>query len=82
MTIGRKVIHVELNVAYKGQKDWYFGSKKAVSQYLSKEQLGIKYSTLRNINLEKYDYENALCRIKQGILLTAYTPIHIDESNL
>ena len=68
----RKVYHVEL------QRDgaihhYYFGSKKAIFNHISQEELGISYKYLCGINLSKREYQNNRVSIRMGYLLTTST---------
>ena len=68
----RKVIHVELKEPGDRPKHFYFGSKKAVYDVLTNEEVGITYKTLLNcVKLSKEPYENKKCIIRQGILVPA-----------
>ena len=63
----RKVIHVTL----KGEPEehLYFGSMSAIYDHLTKDDVGITYSTLRNVGLSpQKPYENKLCVIREGVL--------------
>ncbi len=63
-----KVIHLELKETHTHH---YFGSIKAMCDNFGKEQIGITYSYARNLKLhETKFYENNLCVIRQGELVT------------
>lgn len=69
MTI--KVFHVEL---LADGTHHYFGSKKAITDHLSKEQIGIGYGALRNAQLtSEIPFINKKCIIREGLLQTAKT---------
>ena len=71
-----KVYHVQI-----GDAHYYFGSKKAIYDVLDKEQLGIGYTSLRNVkNLDTVPYKNKKCIIRSGILLQASSGKTNDES--
>lgn len=64
-----KVFHLELN-----GKHYYFGSKKALCDAFSKEDIGITYPSLRNYALSPsnpYVNKKKNCIIREGILGTA-----------
>lgn len=61
-----KVYHVEIKQA-GGNQHYYFGSKIALAEFFVREDLGVGYSRLRNINL-KEPYENSKCIIRLGEL--------------
>lgn len=67
----RKVLHVEFREPIEGKKHYYFGSKVAIYQRFSADEVGIKYSSLRNIGLEESPYINKNCIIRQGELIAA-----------
>lgn len=69
----RKVLHVELLELNNGNKrHLYFGSKAAIFQHLSPEQLGVTYKTLRNFgDLTEMPYSNKKCIIRQGELIAS-----------
>lgn len=68
-----KVIHIELlNPPFGRATHYYFGSKAAIYQTFTAEELGISYASLRNVgNLTEYPYANRKCIIRQGELLVA-----------
>lgn len=63
-----KVIHVELKEPYQGKIHYYFGSKAAIYDTLPIQVVGIKLESLWAINLERSEYNNKLCTIRNGIL--------------
>lgn len=63
----RKVIHLE-----KDGEHTYYGSMQSLFNYISSEDLGIAYSTLRKFGLsENKPYKNDKCIIRKGTLKTA-----------
>ena len=68
-----KVIHIELNEPIQGKKHHYFGSKTAIYEYLTPEQVGISLESLWNVDLEAGEYKNRLCTIRMGILRRKHT---------
>lgn len=70
----RKIFHVEFKEPINGKKHYYFGSKSAIFQHFSPEQIGITYKTLRNIgSIKEKPYENGQCTIWQGELIASQT---------
>lgn len=63
-----KVIHVELNKAYRGRKNYYFGSVAAIYEELPENVVGIKLTSLWNVDLKGSKYTNNLCTIRMGKL--------------
>lgn len=68
-----KVIHIEFPSPIDGKKHHYFGSKAAIYEYLTPEQVGISLESLWNIDLETGEYKNRLCAIRMGILRRKHT---------
>lgn len=55
-----------------GETHFYFGSKAAVFQRFTSEQVGITYKTLRNIgSIKDAPYTNRKCIIRQGELMVS-----------
>lgn len=70
----RKILHVELRNPIDGEQHYYFGSKAAIFQHLTSEQLGITYYSLKNICITKEKpYVNRQCVIRQGELIASET---------
>lgn len=70
----RKIIHVEMLQPIDGQKHFYFGSKAAIFQRFTPEQIGLSYKTLRNIgSLKDSPFTNNKCIIRQGELIASNT---------
>lgn len=62
-----KVYHVELKQPIAGKSHYYFGSKIAIYDVLTVEQVGISYKSLSNLyDLSKQPYENKKCIIRLG----------------
>ena len=51
--MGRKILHVELRNSIDGERHYYFGSKAAIFQRFTSEQVGITYYSLKNICITK-----------------------------
>lgn len=83
-----KVIHIELEIPYKGKKHYYYGSKAAIYQHLPEEIVGIKLESLWNVDLDQEEYKNRLCTIRMGALRRkqtlrgGYKKGGIDDSNV
>ena len=70
----RKIIHVEMLQSIDGQKHFYFGSKAAIFQRFTPDQIGLSYKTLRNIgSLKDCPFSNSKCIIRQGELIASNT---------
>lgn len=72
--MGRKILHVEFREPIDGERHYYFGSKAAIFQRFSAEQVGITYYSLKNIGITKDEpYVNRNCTIRQGELIASET---------
>ena len=79
--MGRKILHVELRNPIDGERHYYFGSKAAIFQRFTAEQVGITYFSLKNISITKEaPYVNRYCTIRQGELITSETKAREDKS--
>jgi hypothetical protein len=68
----RKIIHVEFMEPIDGNRHYYFGSKTAVFQRFTAEQIGITSNSIRNVRISPdKPYINKLCTIRQGELITS-----------
>lgn len=68
----RKVIHVEFRESINGKKHYYFGSKTAIFQMFSKQEIGIEHSSLRSHgDIRDNPYINKYCVIRQGELIVS-----------
>lgn len=55
------------------QQDYYFGSISAIFSVFETDQIGIKPSSLYNLNLDEHEnpvYENKKCVIRKSSLIT------------
>lgn len=64
----RKVIHVELNEPYNGQKHYYFGSITAIYDILPIEVVGIAHTSLWNVLSKNGEYNTKTATIRIGVL--------------
>lgn len=72
--MGRKILHVEFREPIDGERHYYFGSKVAIFQRFSAEQVGITYYSLKNIGITKDEpYVNRNCTIRQGEFIASET---------
>lgn len=78
--MGRKILHVELRNSIDGERHYYFGSKAAIFQRFTSEQVGITYYSLKNICITKdKPYVNRQCIIRQGELIASETKTREDK---
>lgn len=64
----RTVIHVYL---LQSNKHYYFGSLASIYDMLSTDDIGIAYSSLRNVGLSiENPYENKKCIIRKGVIFS------------
>lgn len=79
--MGRKILHVEFRNPIDGERHHYFGSKAAIFQRFTAEQVGITYYSLKNIRITKDEpYVNRQCTIRQGELIASETKTREDKS--
>lgn len=68
----RKIFHVEFREPTDGKKHYYFGSKSAIFQRFSTDEVGITYKSLRNVgSIKEKPYINSKCTIWQGELIAS-----------
>lgn len=66
--VERTVVHLEL---LSDNSHYYFGSLAAIYEKFGKEDIGISYGSLRNYGLSaEKPYQNKLCIIRKGVLIT------------
>lgn len=64
-----------------GERHYYFGSKAAIFQRFTSEQMGVTYYTLKNICITKEEpYVNRKCVIRVGELIASETKTREDKS--
>lgn len=70
--MGRKIVHIEFINPIDGERHYYFGSKAAIFQRFSPEQVGITYYSLKNVSITKEKpYVNRQCIIRCGELIAS-----------
>lgn len=63
----RAIVHLE-----KDGKHYYYGNLKALTDSWSKDDIGVSYSYLKNLNIdENKPYHNDKCTIRRGVILTS-----------
>lgn len=63
----RAIVHLE-----KDGQHYYYGNLKALTDNWSKEEIGVSYSYLKNINISQdRHYQNDKCIIRRGIIITS-----------
>ena len=68
----RKIFHVEFREPIDRKKHYYFGSKSAIFQRFTAEQVGITYKSFRNVgSIKDEPYINKQCTIWQGELIAS-----------
>ena len=76
----RKIFHVEFREPIDGKRHYYFGSKAAIFQRFTLEQVGITYRSLRNVgSIKDEPYINKQCTIWQGELISSPQSNREDE---
>ena len=63
----RAIVHLEL-----AGKHYYYGNLKALTDSWGKEDIGVSYSYLKNLNIsEEKPFGNDKCIIRRGIIITS-----------
>lgn len=63
----RAIVHLE-----KDGEHYYYGNLKALTDSWSKDDIGVSYSYLKNLNIDgSKPYQNEKCIIRRGILVTS-----------
>lgn len=63
----RAIVHLEL-----AGKHYYYGNLKALTDNWSKDEIGVSYSYLKNLNItEDKPYQNNKCVIRRGSIITS-----------
>lgn len=63
----RAIVHLE-----KDGRHYYYGNLKALTDNWSKDDIGVSYSYLKNLNIsENKPYINEKCAIRRGIIITS-----------
>lgn len=64
----RAIVHLE-----KDGKHYYYGNLKALTDNWTKEDLGVSYSYLKNLNItEEKPFSNKYCIIRRGFIKTSH----------
>ena len=63
----RAIVHLEI-----AGKHYYYGNLKALTDSWSKDDIGVSYSYLKNLNIDDdKPYQNDKCIIRRGIIITS-----------
>ncbi len=63
----RAIVHLE-----KDGRHYYYGNLKALCDHWSKEEIGVGYPYLKNLNItEDKPFNNGRCVIRRGIIITS-----------
>ena len=63
----RAIVHLE-----KDERHYYYGNLKALTDSWTKEDIGVSYSYLKNLNItDEKPYRNDKCTIRKGIIVTS-----------
>jgi len=63
----RAIVHLE-----KDGKHYYYGNLKALTDGWTKEEIGVSYSYLKNLNItSEKPYHNDKCTIRRGVIITS-----------
>lgn len=64
----KKVVHLSFKNEASDTKDFYFGSMAAIYTRFGPDDIGIKYTSLRNVLSKNVRYENTKVVIQIGVL--------------
>ena len=68
----RAVVHLE-----KDGRHYYYGNLKALTDHWSKDDIGVSYTYLKNLNIsEDKPYRNDRCVIRRGIIISSNRAIN------
>lgn len=63
----RAIVHLE-----KDGKHYYYGNLRALCDHWSKDEIGVSYPYLKNINIsQEKPYFNNKCIIRRGLIVTS-----------
>lgn len=63
----RALVHLQI-----GDRHFYYGNLKALTDHWSKDDIGVSYTYLKNLNIsEDKPYRNDYCCIRRGIIITS-----------
>lgn len=63
----RAIVHLE-----KDGKHYYYGNLKALTDNWNKDDIGVSYTYLKNLNIdENKPYSNERCTIRRGVIITS-----------
>ena len=74
----RAIVHLEI-----AGKHYYYGNLKALTDSWSKEDIGVSYSYLKNLNIdENSPYHNAKCVIRRGYIITSPRTVGVGSKDV
>lgn len=63
----RAIVHLEID-----GRHYYYGNLKALCDHWSKEEIGVSYAYLKNLNItEEKPFANKKCIIRRGVIITS-----------
>ena len=63
----RALVHLE-----KDGRHYYYGNLKALTDHWTKEDIGVSYTYLKNLNInEDTPFKNNKCIIRRGVIITS-----------
>ena len=63
----RAIVHLE-----KDGKHYYYGNLKALTDSWDKDEIGVSYSYLKNLNIsEEKPFINGKCIVRRGVIITS-----------
>lgn len=66
----QKIVHLHMKIPIDNKTDFYFGSIKAIFDFVSEETIGIRYKSLTNALRGRDFYDNKHCTVRVSSLIT------------
>lgn len=66
----QKIVHLHLKIPIDNKTDFYFGSIKAIFDFVTEETIGIRYKSLTNALRGRDFYNNKHCTVRISSLIT------------
>lgn len=66
----QKIVHLHLKIPIDNKTDFYFGSIKAIFDFVTKATIGIRYKSLTNALRGRDFYNNKNCTVRISSLIT------------
>lgn len=61
----KRIVWLQFDKPVGGQRDWFFGSIKAIFEMFNEEQIGRSYTYIRSYHSGSDDFRTDKCRIRR-----------------